>query len=425
MTSYFHKDRFLNPLLISITLFIYYTIGFLNPFEATVHNITITEITSLKTYLIGIVGVLFYMLGIKLAQNKSVYYEKRNFSISLKRYRIAVILCTIIGALFALPAYIKMGLPILNLENMNLERKIFVWGMSPYIYYQWYFLEIGILLSAIGFYKVENFLNKLLFVIPAIINFTLILPVASRVTVAEGLFYILFARNFFKKAISLRNMFIIILPSVIVISVIWHIRVYGIYSILVSDIGQFLYLLFEGLVIFCRTSFEAFAYFVELNKHLYGSISFMSFIQLLPGKQAFVGLYLVSELMGKNSSLVGGTTVSLVGGLFIDFGIIGVIVGMLVLGFYLKLIYEKFIHLNSVLYGGIYAISLFYYLAMIYGGQYLDVSLIWKIFIWVSIHRVFLSNEKINKIIEYIPLLMSTGGVILGFYHLLLFISQN
>ena len=71
---------------------------------------------------------------------------------------------------------------------------------------------------------------------------------------------------------------------------------------------------------------------------------------------------------------------------------------------------------------GIYAISLFYYLAMIYGGQFLDVSLVWKLFIWIIFHWLFLSYDKVSKVLRYLSLLALLGGLTLGFYNLWLFL---
>ena len=119
MVFHVNKDRFFSPLLISTSLFIYYTIGFINPYNISVHNISITKASALKTYLVGLVGILFYILGSKLVGNKVTYYEKGDLFVSLKRYRIAVILCTIVGVLFALPMYIKLGLPIMNLDSIS------------------------------------------------------------------------------------------------------------------------------------------------------------------------------------------------------------------------------------------------------------------------------------------------------------------
>lgn len=417
------KKDYLESSILFFLLVVYYTLGFVNPYNLNIHNISVSNTTYLKTYLIGVLGSFCYLFGYEIAKRRKTMnpqipiIHQKNF-INLKRLRILLTITTMLGLFFSLPAYAKLGLPILSEENLSIARKSLVWNLSPFIYYQWYFLELSVFLASIGYFVSRRFLNRIIFLSLILINLSLLLPVTSRVTISEALFYVIFARNYFKKKLTLKSFVYLSLFSLIIVSLLWYIRVYGYNFYSIEDL---VYALFLGLFTFCRTSFEALAYFVEKDIKLLGTITFMTFIQLLPGKQHYVGLYLVSEILGKNSLVVGGTTVSLVGGLFIDFGIIGMIMGMFTLGYILKAIYERFQRCDSFLYMGIYAITLFYYIAMIYGGQFLDASLFWKLIVWMSLYY-FLYQEKIN-LHRLAVVSLSFLGLSLGFYHLILFLS--
>jgi oligosaccharide repeat unit polymerase len=415
----FNKD-FFNPLIIPILLYIYITIGFLNFYDLNIHQITLQQSSYQKAYFITIIGIIAYILGYKLSVKKiksktiSKLLSVRKENI-LTSFKITVATVTSIGLLFALPTYFKLGMPILNTEYMSLERKLFVWNLSPFVYYQWYFLEFGVLLASIAYFISKSFFQKVYFLFFIILNLLMILPVASRVTLAEAIFYIILARNYIKRNISLRFLIVITLFLIALVSGLWYVRVYGLSILLESDI---LDLLMKGFSVFCRTSFEAFSYFVEMGIQLYGSITFMSFIQLLPGKQQYVGLYLVSELLGKNSLIVGGTTVSLVGGIFIDFGLFGVVFLMFILGYILTYVYLYFKFLNSIFFMGLYFILLYYYIAMIYGGQFLDVSLFWKLLIWLSLYGLLIKMEKLNLLLKTTSVFLVIFGLIMGLYNL-------
>src|SRR5207247_570656 len=136
--------------------------------------------------------------------------------------------------------------------------------------------------------------------------------------------------------------------------------------------------------IFARTSTEVFGLFVRGDLPLMkGELTFMSLISLLPGHHPGLGLFRVSQLLGYDNSQ--GTTVSLFGGMYGDFGVAGIVIGAFLLGAVLGRLEQKSSQ-NDGLMAIFYGIILAYYINMIYGGQFLDASLLWKL--WVAMVAV-------------------------------------
>jgi len=146
-----------------------------------------------------------------------------------------------------------------------------------------------------------------------------------------------------------------------------------------------------GLSIFARTSIEVFGMFVAGTlKKLHGEIAFMSLISLLPGHHPGLGLFRISEMLGYDPQ--SGTTVSLIGGMYADFGVAGVLVASPLLGLALGYL-EQRARGGDRLTGLFYAIALAYFFNMIYGGQLLDASLLWKL--WLAVIAVRYCREGV------------------------------
>ncbi len=399
LLTYIIKNKELfSPVSLAGVIWLFFAAWLSNPYKITVHNIYIDQKNVLFVAIVALIGILSYLIGIaifQLGKNKvrtNYEYITSNKEGLSNRILKTSIIATLIGLMFAIPVYLKLGIPLLQLEAMNPARRAFISALSPYVYYQWYFFEISSIIAFYGYITSRKRKIKNIFIILLLINISALLVVASRVTVGMVIFYSIMLLHFYAKEKSIGlQVLVSIGAALLIVSGFWIFRTIAFQSYAIiyganlefTSLRSIIESLLKGFFIFMISPVEAFSYLATHNIYMYGEITFMSFIQMLPGRQHEIGLYKVSEILGKSSLIVGGTTVTLIGGLYIDFSWPGVIVGMGLLGFVLAYLYRRIVisgySLQAV---GLYMIILVYYFAMCYGGQFLDVSLFWKIFIW-------------------------------------------
>ncbi len=383
-------------------LAIYYWLGIGNPFRANVHGIDLSTSTVREMIALVLVGSLLLWIGGQRGRaaatrprTSPVESGLAGDAIRLDRvYRAAL---TLLGAgcFVALLCYARLGVPALA-SDQDLARTAFVDSLSPYTYYQWLLVEVGIGLAALYFANERGMLSPLrrwLLFSVSCTALVILAGVSSRVTLATPV--VLGAIVWWSQGrrIPWYALAAGAIGAILVVGLIWIVRIRAIGSIEVYgvefDFGggplQTARTIVAALSIFARTSIEVFALFIrgDLPK-LHGEIAFMSVIALLPGKQANLGLFRISGLLGYET--YQGTTVSLLGGMYADFGVLGIIILSPLLGFVLGFGERRAVTRDGVA-GLPYAVLLSYYLNMIYGGQMLDMTLLWKLWICLIVIR--------------------------------------
>jgi oligosaccharide repeat unit polymerase len=406
-----------NPKFFALIVITYYAIGLWNPFDLYVHrSLTITSAKVILTLGITVAGVVSFFIGSWLTrerQSSSVIWSQgvvtwdedlREFdSIDDREYRNntlyrSVRLFFLLGATYCGFFLVAHGVPILQPFREEARREFFQ-SINPYVGNQWYLLDMSV---PVCFYLLlQNYEKRASLIAMIVISLGILAAEGSRVMIADSIVISAIVYSFHRR---IRYTSLIIWGSIfliLVVGLMWVYRVsnidkpenlewmYAYYSALGLKYNPVLYIIYQALIavtLFCRTSTEVFIGLINQPGMLHGEITFMSLISaILPGHHQDLGLYHVSSLLGYDRSVQGGTTVSLVGGLYLDFGIAGVLIGMLLLGVIFKYFFLRSENTNDINFIFIYSTIFSYYLSMIYGGQFLDTSLLYKILILIAI----------------------------------------
>ena len=374
----------------------YYWLGIVDPFGAEIHGITLSDRTMRAVFQLVVLGGLLLWAGALLGrmlwrQGARFPPERPVDPDRLARvYRVSVVFL-VAGCFVATLCYLKYGVPALA-TFPDLARTEFVGRLSPFTYYQWLLVEVGIGLGVLAIAQDRDpkfRARRVRLVLVMIAALLVVSGVVSRVMIGTPLVLAAVVwwsqGRHFKWYANLLGM----AGAIAVIAVVWLLRVqalgqislYGVDLDFAGGVTGTIRTVAAGTSIFARTSVEAFGLFVQgYLPHLHGEISFMSVISLLPGRHPGLGLFRVSQLLGYDPE--SGTTVSLFGGMYGDFGTPGVLIASPLVGFALGSL-EALTKRADRLGGILYAVTLSYYFNMIYGGQLLDVTLLWKL--WLAL----------------------------------------
>lgn len=374
----------------------YYWLGIANPFGADVHRLTIPATVQFKLITIVVVGTtLLYLasqLGRRWKRHRIDSPASATPAIEARWYArtySASIMLLVLGIAVATASYAKFGIPALNANPMT-ARADFVGSLSPYTYYQWLFIEVGVAfgVAALGTRGASpGDRSRRLLLLSLAASPVVLLGVFSRVTIGTPL--LIGAVTWWAVGRRLRWYAVAAagFVAMVIVAWVWIVRIQATGSLHIYGV----YVEFNGgpvatartmavaVSIFARTSVEVFSMFVAGDLPLMrGEVALMSIASLLPGKQEVLGLFRISHLLGYDPT--AGTTVSLFGGMYADFGMLGVVLLAPLVGLVLGYLEESRTvgdRLGSVY----YAIALTYFINMLYGGQLMDVTLLWKLWI--------------------------------------------
>jgi hypothetical protein len=331
------------------------------------------------------------------------------------------------GVLIALASYAKLGVPALA-PNADVARTAFVGRLSPFTYYQWLLIEVGIGLAAMAWAndaRADYPRAKLYLELASALSVLVVVGVYSRVSIGTPLVVAAVVWWTQGRRISPAAAVAGGAVAVLVISLVWITRVQSLGAFTVYDVHFDLSggpvaaagAIGAALSIFARTSVEVFGMFVAGSLHkLHGEIAAMSLISLLPGHHPGLGLFRISAMLGYDPQ--SGTTVSLIGGMYADFGLMGILVAAPLVGLLLGYL-ERRARRGDRLVGLYYAVVLAYYLNMIYGGQLLDVTLLWKLWLAIMAIRYVRNGVVARGQWPAVQLVVTAGLYVYGFALLL------
>ena len=368
---------------------LYYWVGIANPFDADVHGVTIGRELARDMTGIVVVGLASFLAGGFAARWLANASAETSRELDYGRLYRAASVCMGLGLLAVVLVYARYGAPALQ-AIPDVAREEVSTQLSPYTQYQWLLIDAAICLTAIGLARDHDPLRRSRRIALAALSAAaalLLALYASRILVAAPLIAGLIAWTTQGRRIPPRVMGIAVLGAIAVISVGWLARVsavgtFTLYNVDFDLSGGWV----SGLVglaaattIFARTSIEVFALFVsgQLPK-LGGEVALMSVLAVLPGHQRELGLFRVTRLLGYEGAT--GTTISLFGGMYADFGVPGVLIESALVGGLLGYL-GRGARGGDGLGGVYYAICFTYFVANIYGGVVLDVTLLWKLWI--------------------------------------------
>lgn len=378
-----------SPMMYSSIVLGYYTLGIINPFGLDVNHLGISSDVYLYVAYLVLAGLCAYYLGVWIGTALKSPTRKEWTRFEPTAVMKASLSCLFIGAVFSIPHYFRAGVPILA-QDSGAARRVFASSLSPWAFAQWTFLEIACVLGLYVYFSTTKRLRSYGLVI-AILAVLIMLGIGSRVMIGTPLIIAACVYHYAIRRLRPFRAALVGMGAMCLISLmwIWRKRVFlfeqgGGLGMTdewgASTTGSFLQMLFAGLAVFARTSIESFAVLVTLGGGVFkGEISLMSFYALAPGRQSEYGLYHMTRLLGGDPAFSGGSTVSLVGGLYGDFGFLGILIGMLWLGALLQWLNQTAKKSQSFEMILIYGVCVSYYLNMIYGGQFIDTSIVYRL----------------------------------------------
>jgi hypothetical protein len=368
---------------------VYYWIGIVNPFNADIHGVLIDRGLAQRLVWIVVAGLISLLVSAAVAGREAARRPSVEGPINFDRLYRAAAVCLALGLIAVIGVYLRFGTPALE-PVPDIAREEINIVLSPYTQYQWLLIDIGVCLTAIGVARdVEpsRARARITLVLLSLVAGGFLALYASRILVAAPFVAGAIAWTTQGRRIPPRVMAIGVAAALAVVSIGWLARLsafgaFTLYNVdfdLGSGLAAGMISLAAAVTIFARTSIEIFALFVagRLPK-LGGEIALMSVIALLPGHQRELGLFRVTQMLGYEGAT--GTTISLFGGMYADFGIVGVVVESALIGAMLGFL-DRRARMGDGLASVFYAISFTYYVATIYGGVLLDVTLLWKLWI--------------------------------------------
>ena len=402
---------------------IYYWVGIANPFGADVHDVYVDAPLARELVVLVVLGLgalwAGSRLGGRLAAREAAPKHEGDEARRLERLYRAALVCLGIGATFVVTTYLRLGVPALS-ATPDATRAEMAGALSPYTQYQWLFVDVGLGLTALVLAQdraPERRARRARLVLAALGALFAVALYFSRVLVGiplamSAVVWWSQGRRIPWRAVTLGGLAVVLLIAVGWLARIGAIGSFTLYGI-DFDFGQGLAADLRGvggaLSIFARTSIEVFALFVRGDlPRMHGEVTFMSVIAMLPGKQPDLGLFRITKLMGYEGDT--GTTVSLLGGAYADFGAIGIVVAPALLGLAMGWLQGRS-ERGDRLDGLFYAIVLTYYIAMIYGGIWLDVSLLWKLWLAALAVRYVRTGRLVPTRFAFLQL-SATGALI-------------
>ncbi len=122
-----------------------------------------------------------------------------------------------------------------------------------------------------------------------------------------------------------------------------------------------------------------------------GKFTFGDFLTFLPGKRSRPDYIFTDEILEGDTSTSGGTALSFMTSFYLDFGLSGIILGFLSVGYLLQRAYIKVVSCNSSKSLAIYCLLLYYSVLGIYGNALFTPIAVWE-FLSIILFDSFLAN---------------------------------
>jgi len=325
----FAVDLFAPWVLIPLLYVFYFSFGFL--------PLTSLRQPTIASFFICLLGLACYLLGIYIVNNKSsekVYADNLDNIVIFERLIMAFVKMSIIGIVVIIIVYaIKYGIPILDPALRT--------GLPPKFFALITCLPLSIsLIFAYNLCKNSATFTKIVLIFA--LGFCLTLFSAFRTPVVVFIFAFVFVFNYCYKKLTLK---LIALLSGLLGLVIVGVQLYRIQSIFssssYSSINPHGYpntLIAAHLS--CHEGAIVFSDIVKmspLHGLFHGEFFQIIFATLLPGSQIAPHRF-VSLL--RETRLESGTTPSILGGPYLDFGIFGIMIFMFAVGIILNFLYK-------------------------------------------------------------------------------------
>ncbi|MEM3362664.1 MAG: O-antigen polymerase, partial [Candidatus Anstonellaceae archaeon] len=316
--------------------------------------------------LIGFLSFLFGM-SIPIVKTRSIStlfhykaYKIKNTFIDTKRAHFTMIVFFVLGIVSGITLIIKRGSPFIEGAYVRFAEK--TEELPKLLFFFFLLLQISLVLFILNIFLEKKKISKIFLMS---IGIPILFLYGSRAVLFPFLMAFPIFWHYFKKRFSLAKIIIFLFIFVLIFSMYNFYRMgfnqewYKEYLRERNYHPQQLWFL-APFYFTIRIPFESFSIIIEKipqeEDFWHGKMLLSPLLTLLPGKQR-LGQYIVTErIIGSDPHLSGPTALSFIGPFYIDFGIIGIIAGMvisgaLLQGFYIRMVKEQrgpwLIHMNQ------------------------------------------------------------------------------
>jgi oligosaccharide repeat unit polymerase len=359
------------------------------------------------TYTITAKQWTFYLSGlfcfyagalIPFFKEKAGGQKTRDYDKPWQKGRLIFILSMIFLAVAATRIFIysRVGIPLLS-SDVNLARlEAFKSGYLAEISIS---TEVVFMAAFAGllFFKKNRFPFYALFVL----SLVLALLTGTRTSLIRQIFPCIILYHYVHKKISIRTFAIIVMIALVFIGSMSFFRVYKMWGSLeveslreqnYTPAGFWLHYVFRDF----KHGPEGFARILEVIpkkfNYQFGRLHILPFLMPLPGHHPQPGV-VFKDMVG--AEFIGvGLAATLLAPQYADFGVVGILLGMFLVGVLVEYIYLLAKRKNHPFYYLIYG-AIFITLILGIRTNYLNFEIIWTIFLLIIIH--FLVGKKITK----------------------------
>jgi len=374
---------------------IYLSIGSSNLFMPHEHEITE------KQWILYLIGLLFFYLGslIPLIHAKTSKIQPNFTDIIWDKKKLLQItsIIFVIAITTRLLIYMTTGIPLFA-SNVNIARQLA--AENGYLGILGISTETVFIISFAAYLIFKK--NRRLFLLFMFISLVLSILTGSRQSLVRILFPCLIFYHYYKKRIPLKFLLIASLIATIFIGSIGFYRrnifVKSVTNTSLTERNFNPYLFWAPYALReLRLAPEGLARVLESipekANYQYGKFHLSPLLMPLPGEQLPPDMIFKKIVGGEWAGF--GMASTLLAPQYADFGIIGIMTGMFLIGFILVHLYLKTINTKNPLYTLLYGVVLVQMLIAV-RSNYLNFVIIWTIFLLIIIHLFSLKKAHIE-----------------------------
>lgn len=390
------KIDWFSPLIIFPSLYLLYlSIGFAIPIKWFGGEILINQ---WFYYFIGliffIIGISFPIIILKSKGKRPIIFFTYEIPktikniLKIKKLNNLAFIIFIIGSYFMISVILTRGLPFFS--NVQVRRFGEAYRVSGYFFLLGLLVQISIIMLIFSGHLKRRFNVWIIMII--ILGTALISLYGSRAQIAPIFMAFVLSSHYLRKKFTFRKIILfsviglLLFSSFAFLRIEWSIDYYKKY-LEERNYPSELWFFGPGYLTI-RAPIDSFT--IILNKmpkeidFWHGRMLISPLTTLLPGKQ-YLGQYIVTDkIIGGDSTKSGPTAptaLSFIVPFYIDFGIIGVMIGMFFAGALLQWLYLRMVYKSQEIDYLNYFIVLTSYCIWIYGGYFPTLIIIWQLII--------------------------------------------
>ncbi len=387
------KIDFFSPLIIFPLAYVLYL------YVGSLDFVQDQYIISERQWIYYLFGILAFYLGAFIpalnSKISTVKGSRQTGEWDRKRLLVVLFVLFAIALIARFMIYESSGIPLLSKDIMSVRLQA---SESGYLGQVGMSTEVIFMVSIAGLFMFKK--NRLFFIFLIAITLALALLTGTRTSIIRQMFPSIILFHYLVKRVSKKAILTIVLISLIFIGSMSFLRLYRewgpsstqyLASQNVKPVFYWLYFVSRDF----KHGPEGFARVLEVVPQKYGfqygKLHALPFLFPLPGNQLAPGEVL-KQMAGLEFKGVG-MAATILAPQYVDFGVLGIILGMFLIGFISEHVYQLARHRNLPVYYLVYgALSITFFLGV--RTDYLNFDILWTIFLLIVIHFAAVRRVK-------------------------------